>query len=144
MKDSYKYFKFELSKFIGYKLVLEKSNLKHYCKLKYNGFEIVYTCDDSFKFKIENQLLRILKLKHLNNELKPKSIEYLILELISKSVETTGDFYESFTMNYWYSYSDEECISEIKHTEFKNRNKYDNRRFNQKLKSYESKGRFRK
>jgi len=147
MKNNIKKYTFNVSKFNGYRLRVEKSNLKCFQKLKYDGLEIIYYSDTYLDFDVALTLIRKLKLRQLNNDIKRNSIEDYILQLIERSKEREDD---SISYNGYWSYStgrngtyDEESDLINKH-ENKNRRSYQKNLFNQKIKQYENKGRIRK
>jgi len=113
MNGNYKHYIFDISKYVGYRQIVEKSNLKSFGKLECDGFSIMYNTTYSIKFKIGNQLLRSLKLKNISGSVKFGSTEYQILELVERSKQfepnDTADFgaygyFNSYTLYGSYEY----------------------------------------
>lgn len=143
-----KYYTYNISKFDGYRLKYEKTEIAKYnTKLKkIKGFSIYSSCGTIFNFIIDSQLIRKIKLKNLSNEIKFNSIDYYILKLIDKSeeVESRDDFMYNYT-SYYYSdkiiedkYYDYEYKKE-KLREMKANNYYQSKSNNQKIKQYNRK-----
>lgn len=144
-----KYYTYNISKFDGYRLKYEKTEIAKYnTKLKkIKGFSIYSSCGTIFNFIIDSQLIRKIKLKNLSNEIKFNSIDYYILKLIDKSeeVESRDDFMYNYTSYYYYSdkiiedkYYDYEYKKE-KLREMKANNYYQSKSNNQKIKQYNRK-----
>lgn len=97
-------YKFETDKFSGYKLLVEKGIFASFKRINYKGFKINYSCSDLIQYQIELQLIRKLKLKKLNDEIKINSMEDRLFQLLERSKETLGT--ESFSYFYWSDDSD--------------------------------------
>lgn len=146
MKNIKKY-TFNVSKFTGYRLRVEQSNLKCFRKLNYDGLAILYYSDISIDFNVDLLLIRKLKLKQLNNEIRRNSTEDYILQLIERSKEreeepSSSGYWYTTSRNGTYYYDNEENL--IQRQENKERKKYQEKIFNQKIKQYENKGWVRK
>ena len=86
--DNYRYFEYDISKYKGYRLIIEKSNMKYFKKIEHNGLVLISSAGQNvLRFKIEKQLIRRLKLKNLSDSIKNHSIESKVLELIERSEE---------------------------------------------------------
>lgn len=138
-----KTYKYDLSKFRGYRKIKEKSIFSYFLNIKYNGFEIVASSYDTIEFKIDNQLFRKLKLLKLNNEIKFNSIEYRLINLIDSSDDISNksdDFYDDFYNNKWYIYSNDYYYDDFDLNSIKNDKKnilnHHSNKFNQKFKTY--------
>lgn len=156
MIEQYKYFTYNITKFKGSRLNIAESNLQYFKKLKYDGFEVLHSTPNKMIFKIELQLIRKIKLKQLSNSFK-KSVECRLLHIIKGSKER-DEYPTPFTYTYggygtfgsgslWscssHSPSDNTIDENVKE-QYKEKNKYQSNQYNQKMKQYESKGRFRK
>jgi hypothetical protein len=97
-------YKFETDKFSGYKLLVEKGIFASFKRINYKGFKINYSCSDLIQYQIEPQLIRKLKLKKLNDEIKINSMEDRLFQLLERSKETLDT--ESFSYFYWFDDSD--------------------------------------
>lgn len=131
MNNLYTYYIFDTSKFIGYKSIIEKNFIKSFQKIKYEGFDIILLSKEVIKFKIQNQLLRKLKIKYINNDIID-IIESKIFELISKSkkyIPECDNIFLSSSGSSGYRYND----GQIK--ELRERSKYQERFNNQKIKN---------
>lgn len=134
-----KKFIFDTSDIKGYRQLCERSNIKIYSKIEIEGFNVYYISRYKINFEIDDQLLRKLKIKNLNNNIKYNSAEYHILQLIGKSV--IADEYEDENSWYWYSSSsgtNGDLEFESKEDK-KLKNKYNSNKYKHKIKQYENK-----
>ena len=153
-----KYFTYNISDFKGYRFKVEESNLKCFSKIIHNGIKIVRSSTYFIHYEIELKLIRCLKLKRLDDSIRPNSVEDRIFQLIERSKEVEKDFiYPTSSFGYFgnniftncetyytgtYYYDDEEV--EYNKVQNKERNKYQSKIYAQKAKNYENKARFRK
>ena len=87
---------------------------------------------------------KIVFLQNINNQIKFGSTEYHIIQLLEKSEKVEDD--QKLTLT-WYSYEGNSGTAggnELKYDEYKERQKFQAKQYNQKIKQYENKGRFRK
>lgn len=146
----YYYYIFDASKYKGYRRIQEQAFLRRAEKIKYDGFEFKSSSyiADILQFKIEKQLIRKLKLLNISNGVKFASIEYNIIQLLEKSEEYEDFDYFSTSGMSWYLLPQirSRDISGQKgdKEEYKGRQKFQSKQYNQKIKQYENKGRFRK
>ncbi len=134
MVDTYKYFKYDISDFSGYRKILEKSNIKSFKKIKFDGFEILSEESESFKYKIAFKLIRNLKLKKLNDKIRIKSIEDNILDLLEKSQEISETWQDHQDQFWFYRYDGSEYFYEDK-SDKKLQDRYRKRHFNRQVKN---------
>ena len=130
------HFRFDISKYSGYRLKVEQSNLSHYKKLKYNGFIISVSSPYYIEFDIDNQLIRRLKLEKLNDNIRKNSKEDILLELLEKSNVNDNVArilpYSLTCATGYYDYEDSEIG--FNKEQMKERNNYQSRIYNQKIK----------
>lgn len=147
--NNYLKYTFNINKYKNYKKSLIYKEFNIFKKLKYEGIHIIYEGSYSVKYKLDNQLMRKLKLLNINGSIN--KTEKLILYFVEKSVQISEE--ESQKNNNWWSsgnyitplydyYENTEVIEQKK--EQKNNVKIQSKIFNQKIKQYENKGRFRK
>ena len=145
-----KIFRYEINNDTGYRLSVNKSNLIYFKKIVYDGFNIKFSDNYSMVYEIEPQLIRKLKLTKI--EKKTTKVENSILELLerSKEVDMNTNKYTIYN-SYLYSCSSGPSGSSGSYNidieekkEIKERNKYQSKMYNQKVKQYENKARFRK
>lgn len=135
-KKQFTYFSYDVSNCKGYRLIVEKSNLKSFKNFTYDGFDILYLADFNITFKIENKLIRKLKLLKLNNKIRKASKEDHIFELLEKSEKKTPDAIDNYT---WYNYNNsyvwlDEAVENRKY--YKQQNKYQNYQYKNKIRNY--------
>ena len=144
----YKYFTyvFDTKKFTDYKLLIQKNNFASFKKIEYDNFKIIYSNDDMIHFQIDMQLIRKLKILKLNDEIKINSREANLSLLLESSKEVAEKGYVSESLTYWYSAGnyDNEIVLVKDKEENKFRLKHDSQKYNQRIKQYENKRRFRK
>ena len=147
------YFTFDISKFSGYRLKLEQSNLKYFSKLKLDGFKVTWSGRLNLEYEIDSKLIRKIKLQKLDDSISAYSVEYKLIELLDKSKIREDFSYwpgpgssgtagsSSSYSSYWYEgdYYDNDEKSYIKES-----NKYQSKIHSQMAKQYENKARFRK
>ena len=157
-----KYFTYNISSFKGYRLKVEESNLKCFVKIVYNGLKIVEHSYDFINFEIDLKLIRSLKLKKINEVIRPISVEDRILKLLESSKEVDKNFiypdYSNYSGGYggygtfgcgpfWSNidsdpyYDNDEVV--YNKSQNKERNKYQSKIYAQRVKKYENKARFR-
>jgi len=135
MSDSYTYFIFDPSVFRGYRCIIEKNFTKVIRKIKYDSFQILSTVGNVTKFKIQNQLIRKLKLKYINGDIKIGGVESKIIELINKSQKINLED-ENIIMYSWYYNETRFGPYDGQIKELRERSKYQERFYKQKLKNY--------
>jgi hypothetical protein len=148
-----KYFTYNISNFKGYRLKVEESNLKCFKKIIYNGFKIIESSLDFINYEIDFKLIRCLKLKKINDIIRPISVEDRILKLLESSKEVDKSFiYPSYSgyggygtfsniTTYYYDNGDDDEIVYNK-SQNKERNRYQSKIYAQKAKIYENTSRF--
>lgn len=138
------HFTFNISEYSGYRLKIEQSNLSYFKKLKYNGFRINVSSSYHIEYEMDNQLIRRLKLEKLGDIIRKNSKEDRLLELLENSkfndnearilpyslIYATGSYYQDENFDY-------------NKEQFKESKKYHANSYNQKIKQYGFKNRFR-
>ena len=139
------HFTFNISKFNGYRLKVEQSNLSYFKKLKYNGFTISVSSPYHIEYDMDNQLIRRLKLEKLSDSIRKNSKEDRLLELLENSKISDNEARILLYSLTWatgsYYYEDEDSV--YNKDQFKEKQKYHSNSYNQKIKQYGSKNRFR-
>jgi len=136
---------FDISKYSGYRLKVEQSNLSYYKKLKYNGFKIIVSSPYHIKYELDNQLIRRLKLLNLSDNIRKNSREDNLLELLEKSQISDNEAILPYSLSWAsgsYSYYEDSASAYNKY-QFKEKQKHHSNSYNQKIKQYGSKNRFR-
>ncbi len=154
--EEYKYFTyiFEDKKYTGYRLISEKSSFDIFSKIGYPGFEILTAPSSVYGkilyFKIYNKLIRKLKIKKLNDEIKLNSVEDKLFKLLERSTETDKKHDFGFS-NYWGIYYNDndnyDYFDSVEKYEKKVRTHSliaQSKNNKQKIRQYENKSRFRK
>lgn len=142
-----KYFTYNISNFKGYRLKVEESNIKFFSKLIYNGLNIVRSSTAFIHYEIDLKLIRNLKLRKLNDLIRPNSVEDRILQLMERSIEVEKDIiYPSYSSGSYFSYYDEYHSSSYSYSDYsdveynksqnKNREKYQSKIHSQMAKQY--------
>ena len=80
-------YQFEMGKYAGYKLLSEKGVFASFKKIEYHGFKILYETSEFIHYQIDIQVIRKLKLKKLDNNIKRNSIEDRLSQLLDRSEE---------------------------------------------------------
>lgn len=147
--NKYFTYQFEMNKFSGYRVIIEKEKFALFKKIVYEGFKIMYSTSDIIHFEIDTQLIRKLKLLKLNEQIKINSIEDTLTQLLENSKENSENSFTDSLRYYFYNYNDARIVEDIyeKIEEKRERNRFlmnQSRMNNRRVKMYENKNRFRK
>jgi hypothetical protein len=128
-----------MHKYKSYRLLVEKSIFASFQKIQYDGFKILYSTSDFIHYQIDTQVIRKLKLKKIDNNIKRNSIEERLSQLLDRSEEKEEKefkqflYYGSVHWNVYENYN----IPSTKNEEFiekRNRNKYYANKYKNRLK----------
>ena len=110
-----KYFtyQFEMRKYQGYRLLLEKSTFASFKKIECKGFQILYATSDFIHYQIDSQLIRKIKLNKINDGVKKNSTHDKISRLLEGSEEKEDKDTMYSTINYWTYASDGDIARNI-------------------------------
>jgi len=127
------------------KITTSKSNISYFKKIKYKGFTFLSKVEtkNSLYFKVDNQLLRKLKLMKIEKCIETDSVEYKIINLLDMSIMRNDEPKNMWVINgFWSNKIDEEDENEDKieiKEEQKIHLKYQYKYYNQKIKNYVNK-----
>ena len=98
-------YQFEMSKYTSYRLLSEKGIFASFKKLEYQGFKILYATSEFIHYQIDSQIIRKLKLKKIDNNLKNGSVEERLFQLLEGSEEKEEKELTNYGGSYWTTYS---------------------------------------
>lgn len=125
-------YQFEMSKYTSYRLLSEKGIFASFKKLEYQGFKILYATSEFIHYQIDSQIIRKLKLKKIDNNLKTGSVEERLFQLLEGSEEkeekdlmNVGSYWTMYSGGF-YNYGDDRMLSTKNDTfiEKRNRDRY--------------------
>jgi hypothetical protein len=122
-------YQFEMGKYTSYRLLSEKGIFASFKKIEYQGFKILYSTSEFIHYQIDSQIIRKLKLKKIDNNLKNGSVEERLFQLLEGSEEKEEKEFKDYG-SYWtfynYNRNDVDLVSNINNNllEKRWRNKY--------------------
>lgn len=133
-------FKFKVNnKVIGLSKISHLNELRYLEKIDLKGYTFIGKYSGFYCFGIDNQLARAIKLSIMGNSVIPHKLKF-IMDIINRSLKIADaeELNKIATENYiWYSsggYSWGEEMLKLEKQEQKNKIKYQNNLYNQKLK----------
>jgi hypothetical protein len=137
----YDTFKFPVNhKFIGLTKISHLNELKYLKNLEAKGLEgykFIGNFNNHYYFSIDTRLSRAIKLAPLTNSVLPHKLKF-IMDIIRRSIRVENEETLGYSTNWWIynnnPYYEDETIK-LEKQEQKNKIKYQNNLYNQKLKN---------